>query len=256
MKMFIKVLIILLLIGCLAYAPFPACQDETPNWLYDGYCWQDYPIPGLPDYATQYLDMPKLFTGKALFYGPWAMQATANYRGLSLDGYIGGVALMTCGDLGESVWLRRPGFDWEGPYLVVDCARRNDLYGLIVYWGDSVEVDWKTARRWGMVSGTWENWIVNEWMIRDVLTSRINPADLTMNKSTEDYSGAVYWPTTKYKPIYSPFGTAPSGITGAGGSYSTIQVAIQISDWFLGAVEYSVNPRLDWADKLKVVYNR
>ena len=130
----------------------------------------------------------------------------------------------------------------------MDCARRNDLYGLIVYWGDSVEVDWKTAQRWGMVSGTWENWTVNEWIIRDVLTSRINP--------TEDYSGAVYWPTTKYKPIYSPFGTAPSGITGAGGSYSTIQVAIQLSDWFLGAVEYSVNPRLDWADRLKVVYNR
>ena len=31
---------------------------------------------------------------------------------------------------------------------------------------------------------------------------------------------------------------------------------VQLSDWFLGAVEYSVNPRLDWEDKLKIVYNR
>ena len=153
--------------------------------------------------------------GKALFYAPFVMEATARYRGLSLDGYLGGVALMTCGSLGEPVWLRRPGFNWEGPYRVVDCARRNDLYGLIVYWGDSVEIDWKTARRWGMVSGAWENWTVNEWMIRDVLTSRINPADLTMNK-----------------PI------------------------IQISEWFLGNVIYSINPKLDWQDKLNLVYNR
>jgi len=250
------VLALLLVAICGGFAPFPACEDVTPNWLYDGYCWHNYPVPGLPSYATQYSIQPVLVTGKAMFYAPFVMEATANWREMSLDDYLGGVALMTCGSLGEPVWLRRPDHDWEGPYRVVDCARRNDLYGLIVYWNDSVEVDWKTARRWGMVSGTWENWIVNEWMIRDVLTSRINPADLTMNKSTEDYSGAVYWPTTKYKPIYSPFGTAPSGITGAGGSYSTIQVAIQLSDWFLGAVEYSVKPRLDWADKLKVVYNR
>ena len=215
MKMSIKVLIILLLIGCLAYAPFPACQDETPSWLYDGYFWRTYWIPGLPSYMTQYSTQPNLIVGKALFYAPFVMEATANWREMSLEGYLGGVATMTCGSLGEPVWLRRPGFNWEGPYRVVDCARRNDLYGLIVYWNDSVEVDWKTARRWGMVSGAWENWTVNEWMIRGVLTSHTDPAELPPDE-----------------PI------------------------VQLSDWFLGAVEYSVNPRLDWADKLKVVYNR
>ena len=215
MKMSIKVLIILLLIECLAYAPFPACEDVTPNWLYDGYCWQGYPIPGLPDYATQYSVQPTLVMGKALFYAPYVMEATAEWRGLSLEGYLGGVATMTCGLLGEPVWLRRPGFNWEGPYRVVDCARRNDLYGLIVYWNDSVEVDWKTARRWGMVSGAWDDWAVNAWMLRGVLTSHTDPAELSPDE-----------------PI------------------------VQLSDWFLGAVEYSVNPRLDWADKLKVVYNR
>ena len=214
MKMSIKALIILI-IGCLAYAPFPACQDETPSWLYDSYCWQDYPIPGLPDYATQYSPQPTLVMGKALFYAPYVMEATARYRGLSLDGYLGGVATMTCGALGESVWLKRPEHDWEGPYRVVDCARRNDLYGLITYWGDSVEIDWKTARRWDMVSGAWDDWAVNAWMLRGVLTSHTDPAELPPDE-----------------PI------------------------VQLSDWFLGAVEYSVNPRLDWADKLKVVYNR
>ena len=214
MKMSIKALIILL-IGCLAYAPFPACQDETPNWLYDSYCWRGYPVPGLPSYATQYSVQPTLVMGKALFYAPYVMEATARYRGLSLDGYLGGVATMTCGSLGESVWLKRPEHDWEGPYRVVDCARRNDLYGLITYWGDSVEIDWKTARRWGMVSGAWDDWAVNAWMLRGVLMSHTDPAELSPDE-----------------PI------------------------VQLSDWFLGAVEYSVNPRLDWADKLKVVYNR
>jgi len=214
MKMSIKALIILL-IGCLAYAPFPACQDETPSWLYDSYCWQGYPIPGLPDYATQYSPQPTLVMGKALFYAPYVMEATAEWRGLSLEGYLGGVATMTCGLLGEPVWLRRPGFNWEGPYRVVDCARRNDLYGLIVYWGDSVEVDWKTAQRWGMVAGTWEDWTVGQWMIRGVLTSSVEPTRLALNE-----------------PI------------------------VQLPGWFLDTVSYSINPRLDWEDKLKIVYNR
>ena len=209
------VLALLLVAICGGFAPFPAYQDETPNWLYDGYCWQDYPIPGLPDYATQYSPQPTLVMGKALFYAPYVMEATARYRGLSLDGYLGGVATMTCGSWGEPVWLKRPEHNWEGPYRVVDCARRNDLYGLITYWGDSVEIDWKTARRWGMVSGAWDDWAVNAWMLRGVLTSHTDPAELPPDE-----------------PI------------------------VQLSDWFLGAVEYSVNPRLDWADKLKVVYNR
>ena len=217
MKMSIKVLIILLFIGCLglAYAPFPACQDETPSWLYDSYCWHSYPVPGLPSYATQYSAQPNLVIGKALFYAPFVMEATANWREMSLDGYLGGVATMTCGLLGEPVWLRRPGYEWEGPYRVVDCARRNDLYGLITYWGDSVEVDWKTARRWGMVSGTWENWTVNAWMIRGVLTSHVDP-----------------------------------------GSLSSDEPIIGLSDWLSDTVIYSVNPKLDWEDKLKLVYNR
>jgi len=184
MKTAMKMLLIisLLALGCLAYAPYPACVDETPNWTYDGFCWRDYPVPGLPDYATQYSIQPDLVMGKALFYSPFVMEATARYRELSLDGYLGGVATMTCGALGDPVWLRRPGYDWEGPYRIVDCARRNDLYGLIVYWGDSIEADWKTARRWGMVSGTWDNWTVNDWMLRGVLTSRIDPANLSLDE--------------------------------------------------------------------------
>jgi hypothetical protein len=120
--------------------------------------------------------------GKALFYSPYVMEETAKWRGMSLEGYLGGVATMTCGALGDPVWLRRPGYEWEGPYRIVDCARRNDLYGLIVYWGDSVEVDWKTAKRWEMVSGTWDNYVVKEWMLRGVLTSRIDPSVLSLDE--------------------------------------------------------------------------
>jgi hypothetical protein len=182
MSMKMLLIISLLALGCLAYAPFPACVDETPNWLYDSYCWRGASVPGLPDYATQYSVQPDLVMGKSLFYAPFVMEATAEWRGMNLDGYLGGVATMTCGALGDPVWLRRPGYDWEGPYRIVDCARRNDLYGLIVYWGDSIEVDWKTAKRWGMVSGTWDNWTVNEWMLRGVLTSRIDPSVLSLDE--------------------------------------------------------------------------
>ena len=89
------------------------CADESPAWLYDGYCWHDYTLPGLPSYATQYSTQPNLVIGKVLFYAPFVMEATANWREMSLDDYLGGVALMTCGSLGEPVWLKRPDHDWE-----------------------------------------------------------------------------------------------------------------------------------------------
>lgn len=163
-----------------AFAPYPACVDETPNWLYDSYCWGEYPVPGLPNYATQFLEYPLLSVGKATFYSPGAMEATAHYRGLSMDGYLGGVALMTCGDLGGSVWLRRPGHDWEGAYLVVDCARRNDLYGITVYREEAVEVDYKTAIRWGMMSYNNGDWTVKQWMIRNVEVSMLPPWEIPL----------------------------------------------------------------------------
>jgi hypothetical protein len=54
--------------------------------------------------------------------------------------------------------LKREGYAWEGPYLVVDCPRRNDQFGLIVYKHEVIELDFNTAVRWGFVQVTgWDD---------------------------------------------------------------------------------------------------
>jgi hypothetical protein len=96
------------------------------------------------------------------------MNATAEFRGMSLEGFVGGVSMFSPADIGEVVWLKRPGGEWEGPFLVVDCSQRTHMYTTLTYVKESVEVDWQTAKRWGMVSGDEGNYQVNEWMVRDV----------------------------------------------------------------------------------------
>jgi len=121
------------------------------------------------------------------------MEATARWRGLSLDGYLGGVALPTCADIGADIWIKpqwTPTWrgKWEGPYLVVDCARRGDIYGVVVHRGEVVEVDWPTARRWGMVTPRRPCWInetlykehcIRQWRMSNVYVSKIPPQEIS-----------------------------------------------------------------------------
>lgn len=125
----------------------PRCNDGDPSNGYWGLgnVW----IPRLIDNAERMRRQPISSSGGAVYYAPGVMEATAAYRGLSLDGYLGGVALMGCGQLGESVWIRRPGLALEGPYLVADCARLNDYWPIIKGRGEVIEVDWQTWARWG-----------------------------------------------------------------------------------------------------------
>lgn len=118
--------------------------------LYNGYWWHGFWIPGLPTYGTQFLRLPEVVKGSAVFYAPEVMEANIEYRGLSTVGTVGAVAVPFCSEIGHWVWLQRPGEAWEGPFVVVDCSRRNDLYGHIVYGRQVVEVDFPTAVRWGM----------------------------------------------------------------------------------------------------------
>jgi hypothetical protein len=97
--------------------------------------------------------------GKAVFYSSGVMEATAQYREISLDNYLDGVALMSCRHIGETVWLAHH-MRWEGPYVVVDCPRKGDAYSAVVYTEEVVEVGFKTAKRWGMVSQYGK---VSEW---------------------------------------------------------------------------------------------
>lgn len=158
------------------------CND---NNVYNGYFWFGYWVDGLPNQATQIAERPPLVIGRAVFYAPWLMEATAEYRGLSLDGYLGGVSVISCGEIGNSVWLKRPGYLWEGPYLVADCSRRNDMEGQVRFANLNVEVDFDTAVRWNMAiyggegnegyenAGRWT--AINGGVIDNVLVSKYPP---------------------------------------------------------------------------------
>jgi hypothetical protein len=108
-------------------------------------------VPGLPTNETWFRKMPRYAYGTAVYYGPWMMEGTARYREMSLDGYLDGVALLSPGDIGETVWIRRSGYEWEGPFLSVDCGRRADIYTEVVLTQEVVEVGYVTAKRWGLV---------------------------------------------------------------------------------------------------------
>lgn len=103
------------------------------------------------------------------------MEATAKYRGFDLEGYVDGITLMSPADLGAEVWLKAPGREWEGPFLVVDCARRGDIWPVINFYGGVIELGFKTAERWGMVEQH-SRWKAIRWKERDVLVSKVPPS--------------------------------------------------------------------------------
>lgn len=130
--------------------------DRNPlNGFIDdwGYC-----IPGLVTNASWFMKQPQYTFGTAVYYAPGIMKATANFREMSLEGYIGGVALLSPADIGETVWLRRQDHEWEGPFLSIDCGRRADIYTEVVITQEVVEVDFTTAFRWGLVSYSKNDW--------------------------------------------------------------------------------------------------
>jgi hypothetical protein len=119
-------------------------------------------IPGYIDDESWNRGVPTYSFGGAVWYAPNVMEGTARYRGLPLENYVDGVSLMAPSDIGETVWLRRPGHTWEGPFLVVDCAQANHHFAAVYYAKEIVEVGWTTAIRWGMVD-EYQN--VYQWRI-------------------------------------------------------------------------------------------
>lgn len=154
----------------------PCAEDD--NNAYNGHTWPADPsvcVPGVVTIKTWYTPQPPYAVGGAVWYDPYLMEGTARYRGLDLEGYLDGVALMSPADTGRTVWLKRPGFYWEGPYLVVDNSRRSDIWPIINRRNEIVEVGFQTAVRWGMVSawrqddGTYTRpYSVNQWIMREV----------------------------------------------------------------------------------------
>ena len=140
--------------------------DETPltgfvdDW---GFC-----VPGIVTNEVWFTRSPQYVYGSAVWYAPGLMRATAKWRdpdtyamyhlAYRSDDYLGAVAVLSPANIGDTVWLRRDGGEWEGKYLVVDCSRRADMYSHIAINQQVVEVDFETALRWGLVSGNYDDW--------------------------------------------------------------------------------------------------
>lgn len=156
-------------------------HDDSPL---NGYFQPDRGwIPGLISNASWMIPHPTYSYGSAVWYAPYVMEGTARARGLSLEGYVDGVSLLSPSDIGETVWMRRPGGEWEGPFLVVDCAQLNHHFAAAYYNGETVEVGWQTALRWGMVGGS-----ETQWKLEDVEVYK------SVEPPPEDPGTPVYYP--------------------------------------------------------------
>ena len=97
---------------------------------------------------------PLPIQGLATYYNPGVMDYVQDYRLQAGDidacpECVGSVALLRAGDIGRKVWLQPPGGDPVGPFLVVDCARRQDVAPLLQRnW--VVDVSYEVGRNWGM----------------------------------------------------------------------------------------------------------
>jgi len=143
--------------------------------VYNGYNWYGLWVPGMVSFETQYLRLPTTTIGSVVFYAPDVMRANVEYYGLSMDGCVGAVAVPFASEIGHKVWLMRPGYDWEGPFIIADSSRRNDIYGHIIYRDQIAEIDFDTAVRWEMAryGGNGNKGMNNEgrWT---ALTGRLN----------------------------------------------------------------------------------
>lgn len=113
------------------------------------------PVQQPPD-PPWYMATPLPARGEVTFYAYDVMER-AYHRRLELaqvpycdkPACVGYVATLRPGDLGRKVWLVRPGMPAEGPFLVVDYAAARD-FARLARRGVVAEVDYETARRWGM----------------------------------------------------------------------------------------------------------
>ncbi len=172
---------VLLGLALLSFSAPVKAEDGVCNdrYIYNGYMDRKHCVPGMITNETWFTPQPVHTVGKATWYAPGLMRATAEYRGMELEGFVDGVSLYSPADIGKVVWIKRSGFVWEGPFLVVDCSQRNHMFTTVTYIGEVVEVSFETARRWGMVTGSYEDYREIDWMIRNVelFIGELPPAD-------------------------------------------------------------------------------
>jgi hypothetical protein len=92
--------------------------------------------------------------GLATFYARGMMEYVYDYRARQGDigecpECVGTVALLRAGDIGRKIWLQPPMSDPVGPFLVIDCARRQDVQQLLDRnW--VVDISFELGQMWGM----------------------------------------------------------------------------------------------------------
>ena len=116
------------------FAAWPAQAEE----LVPGY-WEQSPLPQ---------------TGLATYYAPGMMEYVAGYRQTqgqlpACPECVGTVALLRAGDIGRKVWLQASDGERVGPFLVIDCARRQDVAPLVAR-GWAVDVSYELGQAWRM----------------------------------------------------------------------------------------------------------
>lgn len=125
---------VLVLVLFVLVAPQAAAETLDPGY------WERTPLPQ---------------AGLATFYAAGLMEHVQDYRLAQAEiprcpECVGAVALLRAGDIGRKVWLQPPGGEPVGPFLVVDCARRQDVAPLVSRnW--AVDVSYELGQLWGMV---------------------------------------------------------------------------------------------------------
>lgn len=188
---------------------YAQCDNRDNGNPVDGYCdrWGNY-VPGYITNRWWMTGTPQYTSGRMVFYHPGVMQATAEYRGIDYDDCVGGVSLMSPIDIGRKVWIK-VNDEWHGPFCVVDCAKKGDMYSVVVYRQEVIEVDFSFAEQMGMATlldDITHDYEVHEWYLdvevwlppADYQTQEPNPAGDPIHYPTWWFENAEY--ATGFEP--------------------------------------------------------
>lgn len=179
-QVFILIFLILSSIGTTASSqPWDGYEDRWGNYV-PGYITNDTWMTPMPEYAF----------GKAVFFGPYAMDATAEYRNIDYEkeGCLGGVSLMSPYNIGDKAWVKIDN-EWYGPFCVVDCAKKGDMYSIIVYREEVIEINFELAIKVGMVSeaDVYGNYKVYSWYKNVEVLINNSPYEYSFEKEPINY---------------------------------------------------------------------
>jgi hypothetical protein len=133
-----------------------ALENYGPPWVlncedgerWNGFTYLNICVPGIITKESQFFESPRAHYGMMTSYAAGVMEAQVAYRGW--DPSVEGVALMSCAEIGKTVYLNVEGQEkWWGPFRVADCSGHNHLYYHMVEMGLAVEVSYKMAKEMG-----------------------------------------------------------------------------------------------------------